>query len=166
MSDANRTPEAATREPVKAGQSASQPDRSERVRALYMPLLAILTALILSGLLIVVTDLQVVAAFTRIPRQVADPFTDPTTQISLEEALWRHPNEIIIGDVVDVDGKPLRVVETVEQPDTQITLADARAPAGPFVLIKGPTSASSTSARNAGSKTMVTLCALQGQCDI
>jgi hypothetical protein len=38
-------------------------------------------------------------------------------------------------------------------------LAGARPSAGPFVLIKGPTSASSTSARNA------TLCALQGQCD-
>jgi len=127
LSDAKRTPSIAPSEHVEPGRQTSRPDHSERARAFYMPLLAIFTALILSGLLIIVTDLQVIAAFTRIPRQVADPFTDPNTQVSLEEALWRHPDEVIIGDAVDVDGKSLRVVEMVQDAETEIALADARA---------------------------------------
>lgn len=91
------------------------------------PLLAILTALVLSGMIIVITDMTVIEAFTRIPRQVAVPFKDPKTQISLEEALWHHPNEVILGDVVEMDGKSLRVVETVTDEKEQVSLVDARA---------------------------------------
>ena len=88
----------------------STPGRRARAQAILLPLLAIITALILGGILIIVSDLQVIAAFTRIPRQVAVPFSDPATQVSLEEALWRHPNEVIVGDAVAVGSKSLRVV--------------------------------------------------------
>jgi len=107
--------------------SRSPHNRDERLQALLMPLLAIVTALILGGLLIIVSDLQVIAAFTRIPRQVAVPFTNPETEISLEEALWRHPNEVVIGDAVEVKGKQLRVVGDVRDATTQIGLDEARA---------------------------------------
>ncbi len=112
--------------------------RGRRLQALLMPVLAIVTALILGGILIIVTDLQVIAAFTRIPRQVAVPFTNPETEISLEEALWRHPNEVVIGDAVALGRKSLRVVAEVDDPATQIGLDEARAlyPAlGPGVTI-------------------------------
>jgi simple sugar transport system permease protein len=92
-----------------------------------MPLLAIFTALVLGGVLIIVTDLSVISAFARIPRRIADPFTDPTIEISLQEALWHHPNEIIVGDVVEVDGLPRRVVHHVYDARTEITLEEARA---------------------------------------
>ncbi len=100
--------------------------RAAHRQTLLVPLLAIITALILSGILIVVTDLEVINAFTRIPRRVADPFTDPASEISLEEALWRHPPEVIVGDVVVVEGKELLVVKVVEDATKQISLADAR----------------------------------------
>ncbi|NLG51518.1 MAG: hypothetical protein GX552_15550 [Chloroflexi bacterium] len=95
-------------------------------QGLLLPLLAIFTALVLGGALIIVTDLNVIAAFTRIPRQVADPFSDPNTQISLEEALWHHPPEVIVGDLVNVDGTARRVVAEVEKEQEQISLEEAR----------------------------------------
>ncbi|MEN6478995.1 MAG: ABC transporter permease [Anaerolineales bacterium] len=101
-------------------------DRQQRAQPFWMPLLAIVTALILGGILIIVSDLEVIAAFTRIPRQVAVPFTDPSTQVSLEEALWKHPNEVQVGDGVLVDGRTLRVVEEVTDPSKQIALSEAR----------------------------------------
>ena len=72
--------------------------------AMLVPLLAILTALVMGGVLIIVTDLEVISAFTRIPRLVADPFTDPTGEISLQEALWYHPQRGHRGRFVAVDG--------------------------------------------------------------
>lgn len=100
--------------------------RAGWTQGLLLPLLAIFTALVLGGLLILVTDLEVIAAFTRIPYQVADPFTDPNTQISLEEALWHHPPEVSIGDLVNVDGTARRVVAQVEKEKEQISLEAAR----------------------------------------
>jgi len=108
------------------GGASPRAGRVARRQTLLIPLLAIITALILSGVLIVVTDLEVINAFTRIPRRVAEPFTDPASEISLEEALWRHPPEVVVGDVVAVEGKDLLVVETVEDAIKQISLADAR----------------------------------------
>jgi simple sugar transport system permease protein len=104
----------------------SRDERRSRLQALLVPLLAIITALILSGILIIVTDLAVVNAFTRIPRRVADPFTDPVVEISLQEALWHHPPEVIVGDVVNVEGQDLVVAKVVDDPKKQIALADAR----------------------------------------
>ncbi len=104
----------------------SKQGRRNSTHPILQTVLAIVTALILGGILIVVSDLKVISAFTRIPRQVAVPFTDPTTQISLEEALWKHPNEVVVGDAVRVGKKDLRVVEEVSNKDTQISLADAR----------------------------------------
>jgi len=94
-----------------------------------VPLVAIFTALVLGAILIIVTDLEVIAAFTRIPRQIAVPFSDPETQISLEEALWTHPPEVIIGDAIDIEGEWLRVVDVVSEgnEETEISLANARA---------------------------------------
>jgi simple sugar transport system permease protein len=100
--------------------------RRARAQTILLPLLAIITALILGGILIIVSDLQVIAAFTRIPRQVATPFTDPATQVSLEEALWRHPNEVIVGDAVLVGGRSLRVVKEVDDTRNELSLEEAR----------------------------------------
>ena len=87
-------------------------------RSCWSPLLAIVTALLVGAMLIIVTDLDVIAAFTRIPRRVAVPFTDPATEISLEEALWLHPDEVIVGDAVEVKGKDLRVVDELVRRQT------------------------------------------------
>ena len=100
--------------------------RARRSEALLLPLLALITALVLGGLLIVITDLEVVAAFTRIPKRVAVPFSDPETEISLEEALWKHPPLVMLGDLVDVDGAHLRVVEVVTDAKGEISLPEAR----------------------------------------
>ncbi|MCD6519098.1 MAG: hypothetical protein J7M05_04140, partial [Anaerolineae bacterium] len=97
-----------------------------KVQALLVPVLAILTALLVGAVIIVLSDMEVIHAFTRIPRRVAVPFTDPETQISLEEALWHHPPEVIIGDLVEVDGRDLRVVKEVRDPETEISLEEAR----------------------------------------
>ena len=96
------------------------------LRELFIPFLAIVTAFVLSGIFILVTDVQVVNAFTRIPRRVAVPFTDPRDEISLEEALRYHPNEVVVGDRVEVDGSMLRVVQEVDDPDSEIALEEAR----------------------------------------
>ncbi len=96
------------------------------LRELLIPFLAIVTAFILSGFFIIVTDVQVVNAFTRIPRRVAVPFTDPVNEISLEEALRYQPNEVVVGNTVRVDGRMLRVVEEVDDPETEIALTEAR----------------------------------------
>ena len=111
-----------------AGEARERRQRRARGRsnAFLMPILAIITALIIGAVLIAVTDLNVIAAFTRIPRLVSDPFSDPQTQISLEEALRYHPDEVMVGDSVQVDGQTLRVVEEVEDPKTQVSLAEAR----------------------------------------
>ena len=55
------------------------------LRELLIPLLAIITAFVLSGIFILITDVQVMNAFARIPRRVAVPFTDP-----VNEFRWRR----------------------------------------------------------------------------
>jgi len=82
---------------------------------------------VLSGIFIIVTDATVLNAFTRIPRRIAVPFRDPVNEISLEEALRYHPNEVIVGDSVEVDGRTLRVVDEVEDERREISLEEARA---------------------------------------
>ncbi|MBC7237084.1 MAG: hypothetical protein H5T69_14685 [Chloroflexi bacterium] len=96
------------------------------IRGFIVPLLAILTALILGAVIILVTDLNVINAFTRIPRQVVTSVVDPETQISLEEALRRHPPQVMVGDAVQVDGRTLQVVQEVLNPQEQIALEQAR----------------------------------------
>jgi len=119
------------RTPPEEGRDVRRPPRRRRVWGwlgeLLIPILAIVTAFVLSGVFILITDVQVVNAFTRIPRRVAVPFTDPEDEISLEEALRYHPNEVIVGDTVEVDGRMLRVVEEVDDPDAEIALEEARA---------------------------------------
>jgi len=106
--------------------SSQRTHKGARLQTLLVPLLAIFTALVISGLLIIITDLGVITAFTRIPRRVAVPLTDPNTEVSLEEALRYHPPEVIVGDVIEVEGNQLLVVEKPAVPDEQISLTDAR----------------------------------------
>jgi general nucleoside transport system permease protein len=108
------------------GSERQRAAQSSRLQSFLIPLLAIVTALIISGFLILVSDIAVINAFTHIPRLVAVPFTDPTTQISLQEALWYHPPQVIVGDTVEVNGQQLQVVSRVEKPEEQIALDEAR----------------------------------------
>jgi len=121
-----------------AGRPARRHIERRWLRELITPILAILTAFVLSGIFILATDVEVVNAFTRIPRRVAAPFTDPANEISLEEALRYHPPEVAVGDSVIVGGRTLRVVEEVSDPETEIALQEARdlyPELGPGVII-------------------------------
>lgn len=97
-------------------------------RALRTPLLAFVTALIISGVLIVLTDLQVYAAFAHIPMLITTQVEYRWEEVTLEEALQHHPNAVVPGDRVAVDDETLTVVAgEPDDPSKEIALADARA---------------------------------------
>jgi simple sugar transport system permease protein len=105
---------------------AASARRTQRAQSLLIPILAIVTALLVNAVIIAITDLRVIESFTRIPRLVADPFTEPDREISLQEALWVHPPQVIVGDVVAVEGQPRLVVAEVAKPEAEISLEEAR----------------------------------------
>ena len=104
----------------------TEKERRQRWRGLLVPLLAIVTALIISGLLIIVTDFDVHDAFTHIPMEIVDRVEYSWEEVSLEEALEHHAAQVEIGDRVRVDGRWRTVVETIDNPERQLTLDEAR----------------------------------------
>ena len=107
-------------------QGDKRPRPPGRWRGLRMPLLAIVTALIISGVLIVLTDLEVIAAFAHIPLLITERVEYRWEEITLDEALKHHPNEVRAGDLIEVAGETLLVVTEVADPDDEISLDDAR----------------------------------------
>ena len=96
------------------------------LRALVVPILSIITALIIGAFLIILTDAHVVQSFTRIPLRVVDQVADSQKEITREQALRHHPDEVQVGDLVQMDGLTLRVTAQVENERSQISLEEAR----------------------------------------
>jgi ABC-type uncharacterized transport system permease subunit len=102
----------------------AQGDRREALRSLVIPLLAVFTALIIAGVIIVATDPDVIEAFTHIERFVVAR----DGQISLSEAsniFSRAP--IQAGDVISLGDERIVVVEQVTQNVNQLTFDGAQA---------------------------------------
>ena len=84
---------------VEASKPASPAKRA--FKALLIPFLAVVTGLILGGLMIALSDPVVLRSLNPNPWRVvtAGPI-DPETDISLEFALSIHPPEVGLGDYV------------------------------------------------------------------
>lgn len=110
----------------KGGAKGKGHDRRGHVQALLIPVLAIFTALIIGGVIIVVSDLEVMRLFYHIEKQIVSNVTRPATQISLEDAKLKHPDEVIPGDIILVRTARYTVVEEVTDPETEMSLAEAQ----------------------------------------
>ena len=96
------------------------------MRALLLPVLAILTALMIGGIIVVVSDLEVMRLFYHIEKQIVPTVKDPASQISLADAKEKHPDEVIPGDIIISRTARYAVVEEVTDPDTEMSLAAAQ----------------------------------------
>jgi len=97
-----------------------------RLRALIVPALAIFTALVIGGIIVVVSDLAVIRLFYHIEKQIVPTVEDPATQISLADAKEKHPDEVIPGDIIVMRTTRYTVVEEVADPETEMSLARAQ----------------------------------------
>lgn len=100
-------------------------------QALLIPLLAVVTGLILGGVMVAISDPIVLRSLSPSPwRVVAEGELDPTSDVSLEFALSRRGNEIQLGDYVAFQrGNSFiyrEIVEEVVDRDTQLTLEQAQ----------------------------------------
>ncbi len=104
---------------------------SRAFRTLLVPVLAVITGLVLGGIMVAVSDPVVLRSLSPSPwRVVVDGPVDPATDIDLETALSLHPNETQLGDyMVFKRGSGFmtrEIVETVEDKETQIDLVGAQ----------------------------------------
>ena len=121
------TQQATDPQPVEGrGDVKRKAERRGRVRTLLLPVLAILTALVVGGIIVIVSDLDVLRLFSHIEKRIVSTVDDPATQISLEEAREKHPDQVILGDIVVTRRARLTVVEEVTDPKTQMSLEDAQ----------------------------------------
>lgn len=100
-------------------------------RSLLVPILAVITGLILGGLMVAVSDPVVLRSLSPNPwRVVADGPVNPATDIDLETAIKVHANETQVGDyVVFPRGTGFitrEIVESIEDADTQIDMERAQ----------------------------------------
>jgi len=102
------------------------PRRRGRLQALLVPTLAIVTALIIGGIIIVVSDLKVMRLFYHIEKQIVTTVQDPATQISLADAQEKHPDEVLPGDIIVIRKARYTVVEGVADPEREMSLDEAR----------------------------------------
>ena len=99
-------------------------DRGEALRSLVIPVLAVVTALIIAGVIIVATDPNVIEAFTHIERFVVAR----DGQISLSEASDIFSRaRLQAGDVISLGDERIVVVERVTQDLGQLTFDGAQA---------------------------------------
>jgi ABC-type uncharacterized transport system permease subunit len=99
-------------------------DRGEVLRSLVIPVLAVVTALIIAGVIIVATDPDVIEAFTHIERFVVAQ----DGQISLPEAAEIFSRaRLQAGDVISLGDERIVVVERVTQDLSQLTFDGAQA---------------------------------------
>ena len=93
-------------------QSGGQDGRGEALRSMAVPLLAVLTALLIAGIIIVVTDPNVIEAFTHLERFVVGA----DRQIGLSEASDIFSRaRLQPGDVISLGDERVVVVETVTE---------------------------------------------------
>ncbi|MFH1929431.1 MAG: hypothetical protein ABIK79_14865 [Chloroflexota bacterium] len=100
--------------------------RRGRVQALLVPILAIVTALIIGGVIVAVSDLEVMQLFYHIEKQIVTTVKDPATEISLADAKEKHPDEVIPGDIIVIRKARYTVVEEVADPETEMSLDEGR----------------------------------------
>lgn len=98
---------------------------------LLIPVLAVITGLILGGLMIAMSDPVVLRSLSPSPwRVVVDGPVDPATDIDLETALKLHPQETQLGDyLIFPRGNSFifrEIVPVIEDKDTQIDLERAQ----------------------------------------
>jgi ABC-type uncharacterized transport system permease subunit len=121
------TEQATDPRPVESeGDVKKKAERRGRARTLLLPVLAILTAMVVGGIIVIVSDLDVLRLFSHIEKRIVSTVDDPATQISLEEAREKHPDQVILGDIVVTRRDRLTVVEEVTDPRTEISLEDAQ----------------------------------------
>ncbi len=93
-------------------QSDKHDGKSEALRSMAIPLLAVFTALLIAGMIIVVTDPDVIEAFTHMERFVVDA----DRQIGLSEASDIFSRaRLQPGDVISLGDERIVVVETVTE---------------------------------------------------
>ncbi|MGD9098917.1 MAG: hypothetical protein PVF45_00455 [Anaerolineae bacterium] len=104
--------------------SPQRSGRSEALSSLVIPLLAVFTALIIAGVIIVVTDPDVIDAFTELERYVVAP----DGQIGLREAsdIFSRAG-LQAGDVLSLGDQRIVVVEKVTPDVEQLTFDDVQA---------------------------------------
>jgi simple sugar transport system permease protein len=104
--------------------SPQRSGRSEALSSLVIPLLAVFTALIIAGVIIVVTDPDVIDAFTKLERYVVAP----DGQIGLKEAsdIFSRAG-VQAGDVLSLGDRRIVVVEEVTPDVEQLTFGDVQA---------------------------------------
>ena len=108
-----------------ASEAKQQSDKSEALRSLIVPLLAVFTALVIAGVIIVVTDPDVIEAFTNLQRYVVAP----DKQIGLSEASGIFSRaRLQAGDVISLgDTERIVVVEKVTEDLSQLNFKGAEA---------------------------------------
>jgi ABC-type uncharacterized transport system permease subunit len=104
--------------------SPQRSGRSEALSSLVIPLLAVFTALIIAGVIIVVTDPDVIDAFTKLERYIVAP----DGQIGLSEASSIFSRAgVQAGDVLSLGDQRIVVVEKVTPDVEQLTFDDVQA---------------------------------------
>jgi simple sugar transport system permease protein len=105
-------------------QTEERSGRSEALRSLIIPLLAVFSALIIAGVIIVVTDPDVIDAFTHLEKFVVAA----DGQIGLAEASEIFSRaRLQAGDVISVGDERVVVVETMTDDVSQLTFDGAEA---------------------------------------
>ena len=122
------TQPATDRKPVgKEGDVEERAERRSRARALLVPVLAIFAALVIGAVIIIISDLEVLRGFSHIEKRIVATVEQPAIEISLEDAREKHPDQVIVGDIVVTRRARYTVVETVSDPKTEMSLEDAQA---------------------------------------
>jgi len=105
-------------------QTEQRSGRSEALRSLIIPLLAVFTALIIAGVIIVATDPDVIDAFTHLEKFVVAA----DRQIGLAEASEIFSRvRLRAGDVISIGDERVVIVETVTDDLSQLTFEGAEA---------------------------------------
>ena len=116
------TPDEETSPPVQ--EAEQQSGKSEALRSLVIPLLAVFTALIIAGVIIVVTDPDVIDAFTHMERFVVAA----DGQIALGKASDMFSRAgLRAGDVLSLGDQRIVVVEKVTQNVDELTFDGIKA---------------------------------------
>jgi simple sugar transport system permease protein len=102
-------------------------------RTMLVPILAVVTGLLLGGIMVAVSDPVVLRSLSPNPwRVIAEGTVDPATDIDLETALKFHANEVGVGDYMVfprgttfIVREIVATVDDIEDPDSQMDLARA-----------------------------------------
>ena len=112
-------------EKQKTGQTAKlKSSRSEALRSLVIPVLAVFTALIIAGVIIVTTDRSVIDSFTRLERFVVA--SDGLIGLSEASDIFSRAS-LQSGDVISLGNQRIVVVDRVTADLDELSFAGAKA---------------------------------------